>query len=179
MVIALDPGESGLAPYGNFNFFVQFVPVGGAGSFVPAGSDKPAILGAFAEVSGIEASMEHKVIKEGGRNYGTVLRAGPTSFATVILKRGIVEARMLWRWWAAFAGADGATDARPIREHRADVLIGLVRTAKGRREIALGWKLVNAMPVKFRVGDLNARGSEAAVEELHLVCEGLDMEGVT
>ena len=34
------------------------------------------------------------------------------------------------------------------------------------------------MPVKFRVGDLSGRGSEIAIEELHLVHEGLHMVGV-
>jgi hypothetical protein len=34
------------------------------------------------------------------------------------------------------------------------------------------------MPVKFRVGDLSAKGSDVAVEELHLVHEGLEMNGV-
>src|ERR1700722_11604006 len=45
--------------------------------------------GAFAECTGLEATMEPKVIKEGGRNYGAAQRAGGTTFATVILKRGI------------------------------------------------------------------------------------------
>ena len=34
------------------------------------------------------------------------------------------------------------------------------------------------MPVKFRIGDLSARGNEIAIEELHLVHEGLHMVGV-
>ena len=45
--------------------------------------------GAFAECSGLEATMEPKVIKEGGRNYGVAQRAGGITFATVVLKRGI------------------------------------------------------------------------------------------
>ncbi|MCK7481423.1 MAG: phage tail protein [Candidatus Moduliflexus flocculans] len=31
----------------------------------------------------------------------------------------------------------------------------------------------NALPVKFRAGELNARASEVGVEELHIVHEGL------
>jgi phage tail-like protein len=42
----------------------------------------------------------------------------------------------------------------------------------------MGWNLRNAMPVKFRVADLNAKGTDVAVEELHLVHEGLDVAGV-
>jgi hypothetical protein len=32
------------------------------------------------------------------------------------------------------------------------------------------------MPVKFRAGDLSARATDVAIEELHLVHEGLRME---
>jgi hypothetical protein len=34
------------------------------------------------------------------------------------------------------------------------------------------------MPVKFRAGDLNARGTDVAIEELHLAHEGLHMAEV-
>jgi len=37
----------------------------------------------------------------------------------------------------------------------------------------ISWKLVNALPVKFKTADFNARASEVGVEELHLVHEGL------
>ena len=49
----------------------------------------PVCSGAFAECTGLEATMEPKVVKEGGRNYGAAQRAGYTTFATVVLKRGI------------------------------------------------------------------------------------------
>ena len=43
-------------------------------------------------------------------------------------------------------------------------------------EIRLVWRLRNAMPIKFRAGDLNAKGTDVAMEELHLVHEGLRLE---
>jgi len=43
-------------------------------------------------------------------------------------------------------------------------------------EIRAIWRLRNAMPVKFRAGDFNAKGNDVAVEELHLVHEGLALE---
>ena len=52
--------------------------------------------GAFSEVSGLEATMAPKTLREGGRNWGEVQLAGPTSFAPVILKRGITEVADLW-----------------------------------------------------------------------------------
>src|SRR5687768_16739050 len=60
--------------------------------------------GAFAECSGLEATMEPKVIKEGGRNFGPIQRAGPVTFGTVILKRGMTTTRDLWRWFDLTTG---------------------------------------------------------------------------
>jgi phage tail-like protein len=176
MGITIAPGQDMQALYGNFAFYVQFASIPTLWS---SGATDPAMLGAFSEISGIEASMEHKVVREGGYNYGSRMRAGPVTFATVILKRGVTRSQALWRWWAEFAGADSFTDGYP--ERRCDVLIGLIappNSAPGARNVAMGWRLQNAMPVKFRVGDLNAKGSDVAIEELHLVHEGLHVSGV-
>ena len=182
MPMAAKPvGEDTRTPFANFAFQVSIEPA--SGSFAPGKGVKSELIGGFSEISGLEAMMEHKVIRVGGSNYGPQLRAGPVSFGTVVLKRGIVEARHLWRWWSMFAGADGATDARPTLDNRAHVLIGLIRETRssptrGDRRVRLGWRLRYAMPIKFRVADLNAKGSDVAVEELHLAHEGLEMEGV-
>ena len=181
MPIQLPPGEDVAIPYSNFAFHVSMEPVGS--SFAPGKDVDPALLGAFSEISGLEAMMEHKVIKAGGRNYGAYVRTGPVSFGTVVLKRGVVKAQFLWRWWSLFTGADGATDGRPTPMNRGNILIGLIRAmdqgdTKQELKVRLGWRLRDAMPVKFRIGDLNAKGSDVAVEELHLVHEGLEMSGV-
>ena len=39
----------------------------------------------------------------------------------------------------------------------------------------LTWGLARALPVKFKAADLNARGSEVGIEELHLAHEGLSL----
>jgi len=179
MPIAEDPR----IPFGNFAFQVTFEGVDGE-EFAPAGGVDEALFGGFSEISGIEATMEHKVIKVGGRNYGAAVRAGPVTFGTVVMKRGMVRSRHLWRWWSMFAGADGASDARPIKANRCNVVVGLISTIGDDSEedkqpgVRIGWFLRNAMPVKFRAGDLNAKGSEVAIEELHLVHEGIDMLGI-
>ena len=184
MLMTVAEGQDNQILYGNFNFFVQFV---NDPPFGPRGSVDENILGGFSEVSGLEASMEHKVVRQGGDNYGARMLAGPVSFGTVILKRGVARSQTLWRWWAMFAGADDRDDGRPIPANRCDVLIGLIAspdentgkvTTSTVRKVAMGWRLQNAMPVKFRVGDLNAKGSDVAIEELHLVHEGLHVAGV-
>jgi phage tail-like protein len=40
----------------------------------------------------------------------------------------------------------------------------------------LTWKLLRAWPAKYSFGDLNAKGSEVAIEELVLAYERLEME---
>lgn len=167
MSIAIPRGEDSLLPLPGFAFHVSF----SGGAFPPFGRTDPATTGGFSEISGLEATMEPKVIRAGGINYGAVQRPGAVTFATVVMKRGIVESRHLWAWWSLFAGADRAPNGGWSRANRCDVHIALIRD----RRAVLGWTLQKAMPVKFRVGDLNARGTEVAVEELHLVHEGLHM----
>ncbi len=120
--------------------------------------------GAFAECSGLEASMEPKVIKEGGRNWGVVQRAGRTAFATLILKRGMTSSRDLWTWYE-FVGSGKYA-------HRMNAVVTMFDNAG---KAMLGWKLSNALPVKFKAADLNAKGGDVAVEELHLAHEGLSL----
>jgi phage tail-like protein len=146
-----------------FNFEVEFAERK-LGTAV-AGGAVPVCSGAFAECTGLEATMEPKVIKEGGNDYGAIQRAGPVTFATVILKRGVTTSRDLWTWF------DLAT-AQGKFAHRMDVTIHV----RNRAETPLiSWKLSRAMPVKFKAADLNARATEVGIEELHLAHEGLSL----
>jgi phage tail-like protein len=108
--------------------------------------------------------MEPKVIKEGGRNYGAAQRAGPVTFATVILKRGMTTTRDLWSWFEMVSGGAYA--------HRLSAYITM-------NDIAglpvMTWKLTNVMPVKFKSADLNAKGTDVGIEELHLAHEGISL----
>jgi phage tail-like protein len=196
MAFSHPQGEDPRIPFGNFAFHVNFETLASnAPSRTATAIFKDPLWGGFSEISGLEASMEHKVIKEGGRNYGTLMRAGQTTFGTVILKRGIISSRHLWAWWSFFAGADLSHDAVPTKYNRCNLLIGLTRrTLKSPEERKkpetdksgtktrqytdhhVAWRLRNVMPVKFKVGDFNAKGTDVAVEELHVVHEGLDME---
>lgn len=172
MPVSIPDGQDMLTPLAGFNFHVTFK----TGN--PAFADVPdEIAGGFSEVSGIEATMEPRLIKVGGRNYGAIQRPGPVSFSTVVLKRGIVsEWRHLWAWWSLISGATGGegTNGGWSQASRTDVTIAILF----QRQAMVAWTLINAMPIKFRVGDLNARTAEVAIEELHLTHEGLRMEPV-
>lgn len=156
-----DPSEAKGAPFGVFNFHVSF-----SSDAVEAGAGAESAelcQGAFAELTGLEATMEPRVVREGGRNWGAHQRPGPVSFATVVLKRGITRSRDLW-WWFELLGK-GSYAARMKAEIE-------LRDVRGERVMA--WSLRRAMPVKFKTADLNAKGSDVGVEELHIVHEGLE-----
>jgi phage tail-like protein len=116
----------------------------------------------FAECTGLEATMEAKSIKEGGRNYGTAQRAGGVTFATVVLKRGVSENRDLWKMFNGISCGQV--------NNRLQVTITLL---DGTMQPILRWQLIHAMPVKFKFADFNAKGTEVGIEELHFVHEGL------
>jgi phage tail-like protein len=151
-------------PYQTFRFHVHFTvdPLdGGEGE----GTAQAICNGAFSECTGLEATMEAKVIKEGGRNYGAAQRAGSVTFATVVLKRGLTTTRDMWTWF------DLVTNQHAFARRLAATIN--VYDHSGRAVLA--WRLSHAIPVKFKGADLNARGTEVGVEELHLVHEGLTM----
>jgi len=118
--------------------------------------------GAFAECTGLEASMEVKTIKEGGRNYGAAQRAGGTTFATVVLKRGISTNRNLFQIFNSVSAG--------LFAPRLQVIINVCDVDGS---ALMAWQLDRALPVKFRFADLNAKSTEIGIEELHLVHEGL------
>jgi phage tail-like protein len=122
----------------------------------------PVCSGAFAECTGLEATMEPKTIKEGGRNYGAAQRAGITTFATVVLKRGISSDQTLFQIFNS--------SATTMFAPRLQVVIN-VCDVDG--TAVLAWQLDRAMPIKYKFSDLNAKNSEVGIEELHLVHEGL------
>ena len=121
--------------------------------------------GSFSECTGLEATMEPKVIKEGGHNYGHIQRVGQVSFSTVILKRGMTNNHDLWHWYNMITSGGYA--------HRLLVKIKIQDMAG---KPVMAWTLYRAMPVKFKAADLNARNNEIGIEELHLVHEGLQLE---
>ncbi|WP_157270194.1 phage tail protein [Azohydromonas aeria] len=167
-------------PLFGLRFAVAFTrePIAARGGGSGAGGEEPLCRGAFSEVTGLDASMEARTIKEGGANYGAHQRAGPVSFGTVVMKRGMTAERDLWNWWGLVAGggtSDGRQRPNGAFAYRLTVRITLLDLDGTPR---LKWRLERALPVKFKTADFNARGAEVGIEELHLVHEGLFMEAV-
>jgi phage tail-like protein len=158
-----------LAPLVALCFDVEFKEHGLARGAEP-GAAVALCSGSFAECTGLEATMEPKVINEGGRNAGSAQRVGRVSYGTVVLKRGVTSNRHLWHWWKLVSGGSSA--------YRLTATITLRGPAvesggAGGGPVQWRWQLRHCLPVKFKAPDLNARGSDVAIEELHLAHEGL------
>lgn len=131
--------------------------------------------GMFSEVSGLEATMTPKAVTEGGRNWGEIQLAGPTKFAPIVLKRGMTEINDLYDWF----------DVTTRQANYAWRLTGRIEVydtnpdAQGNRTARFSWVLNNAMAVKFKGADLSSTASQVAIEELHLVHEGMTLERPT
>src|SRR6266702_7131110 len=85
-----------------------------------------------------------------------------SDLATVILKRGMTSTRDLWKWFQMVGGGGYA--------YRLSAEIAMQDPAG---KTVLTWGLDNCLPVKFKAADLNAKGTEVGIEELHLAHEGL------
>lgn len=152
------------APLFGFKFAVSFRQENIPGK---SGSKVELCAGSFSEITGLEVTMTPKTIAEGGLNYGANQRAGTVDFATVVMKRGMTKSRDAWRWFEL-------VNLKGSSAYRLNVLIQMFDS---NNLPVLTWRLVRALPVKYKMADLVAnRSNEVAIEELHLVHEGLELE---
>ena len=151
-------------PFQVFNFEVTFAELDLAND-QESPDQQELCSAAFSEVTGLEATMEPKVIKEGGRNFGAVQRVGQVSFATVILKRGMTTELDLWNWFELVAGGR--------YQKRMNAYVKVLDPA--RKQVVRTWKLHRALAIKFKTPDLNASSTSVGIEELHLTHEGLEL----
>jgi len=162
--------SEGRDPFQLFRFEVEFLRTRTTQTQGAAGANVALCSGSFSECTGLEATMEPKVIKSGGANYGAFQRVGPVTFATVILKRGITTSRDLWAWFSQVT-------VKAQSAFRLDVRIVVKAPGTTPEPVtAFVVRLHRALPVKLKVGDMNARSTEIGIEELHLAHEGLVIE---
>lgn len=157
----------------NFNFEVSFDKASGR----PADSDK-LCDGGFQDVSGLEVQMDVQEYEEGGRNDGTVQRIGRAKYSPLVLKRGMFTPTEgsdkgkadseLWQWFQHVVSG-----ARPARRYNGSVIVW-----DQARKPVVSWRFTRALPSKIVGPQLNARTGEIAIEELHLVHEGLALGGL-
>lgn len=146
-----------------------FVPFRFKVSLFLGDSNEPLCEGAFSEASGFEATMAPKTVKEGGSNWGEVQLAGTTTFAPVVLKRGVTGVTDLWTWF-------DVVTRQANYALRYTARIEVLSPESNSAEAVLIWTLANAMPTRFKGPDLSGTATQVAVEELTLVHEGLSLE---
>ena len=129
--------------------------------------------GYFSECSGLELEADIKEYQEGGRNDAVVRRVGRAKLSPIVLKRGMFVPTpggsadtAIWDWITRmFEGR------LPIPRYS-----GLVQVfaANGVRTVGR-WEFYNGLPSKVVGPALNARTGEIAIEELHILHEGLKL----
>ena len=141
-----------------FNFIVS-IQLGDA-------TTDPLCDAAFAECSGLEVVMDVKKIREGGNNVGPVQLAGPTSYGTLSLKRGMTRSLDLWDWVERVARDDG-------RSLRATCEVEML--PMDRSDPVLTFVLTGCLPTKIKAPALNALSGQVAIEELDIAYESLHL----
>lgn len=144
-------------PYSAFNYIVALGGKQGDGS-------DGTIVGGFSDVSGIGMDVNYAEYRNGNEKFNTVRKVPNThKLDDVTLKRGLVGSDDLFEWIKTVR--DGKADPR-------QVTITLLDEA---RQPVVMWALRNAQPKKWTGPTLAAKGGgEVAMEELHLVHEGIE-----
>jgi len=130
------------------------------------GLTNPLCEAAFSECDGIEMTMEAKTVREGGNNQWQHHLAGPVSYGTLTLKRGMTSNIDLWRWLEVASGRQG----------RGKTARGEVVMLDGAQRPTLYVELEDCLPIKFRAPSLSAKDGLVAIEELQLLYSTLKLK---
>ena len=146
-------------PYGAFNFIVTLGNAQGDGS-------EGTIIGGFSDVSGLGVDVNYSEYRNGNERFNTVRKIPNThKVDDVTLKRGVVGSDDLYAWLKTVR--DGEAEPRSV---------SIVLLDEARNAVAT-WVLRNAQPKKWTGPTLAAKGGgETAMEELSLVCEGIEYQ---
>ena len=142
--------ESVQFPVPGFRFSVR---IAGAGN-----NDADA---SFQEISGISTEVPVEEIQEGGENRFVHRVPQPLKYSNLVLKRGVVnESSGLTEWCKRTINSGFATHV----ELKNVVITLLSDTNKP----ILTWTFINAYPVKWDPGDLNAEESKLVIESMEI-----------
>jgi phage tail-like protein len=142
-------------PYGAFNYLVSL----GTG-------DEATVVAGFSDVSGLGSEISYSEYRNGNEKVNTVRKVANTfKNDDITLKRGLIGSTDLFDWLKSVR--EGGHDPR-------SVTITLLDEA---RQPVATFRLANAQPKKWVGPTLAAKGgADVAMEELHLVHEGIDYQ---
>lgn len=113
---------------------------------------------AFQEVSGIDPKVDIEEVVEGGLNSHVHQLPGVTKHSNLVLKRGYVTKASALAQWAM--QSVGSTLGSPIQVQTLNIhLLG----SDGQPLVT--WTFMNAWPVKWEVGALDASNSNAVLTQ--------------
>ena len=120
--------------------------------------------GHFTECSGAGVKVHPVRYREGGAGQIVHVMPGPVEYSNVRLKYGLTASQDLWTWLMT------AVQGRVERKNVSILLLD----SDGTTEV-MRWNLINAWPSEWHGTMLNALSREAAIAELELVYERLEM----
>lgn len=146
-------------PFTTFNFNVSIM--------LGDQSTDPLCEAAFAECGGLEVANGVKTIREGGNNNRPIHLAGPISYGTLSLKRGMTASFDLWDWFDRVT-RDGERHLRATCEVE-------MLSPSGSNSVAT-FVLTGCLPVKLKAPGLNAQTGAVAIEEMEIAYEMLTLD---
>jgi phage tail-like protein len=136
-------------PFKNFNFLVEIDGIAQAG---------------FSECTGLRLEVDVIEYREGGERSSVRKLPGLAKVGDITLKRGVTISNELQAWFES------------VRNGVADRRNGAIVLLDDERKPVVRWKFFKAFPRKWEGPDLDAKGSDVAIETLTLSCEGLERE---
>ena len=133
-------------PLPSFNFLVIVTGVSDDGSDV---------LGAFSEVSGLEASLPAIKYRTGAETITEHQIPGKVEYPNIVCKKGSTGDIRFWNW----------------------IVEGAVVLLDENRQEYLRYTFSRAWPTKFTGPSLNANTNDIALETLEIAHEGLRVDG--
>ena len=124
------------------------------------------LVGAFSEVSGLQVEVDVHEYREGGLNKYPHKLAGPIKYPNLVLKHGLMEAKVLWEWQQQIVHGNIQ------RNNGSIILMDQAGNEKWR------WNFRAAYPVRWSGPDLRAGTAEVALETLELSHRGLTTEKI-
>jgi phage tail-like protein len=138
-------------PFTAFNFSVEITV-----------DSSPLVNAAFSECDGLELNQDIKTIREGGNNAAQIRLAGPTTFGTLTLKRGLTASFDIWDWFKRTQDDPSVT---------ADATVALL--AEDSTTERARFVLTGCRPLKLKAPAMNAKDGMVAVEELQVAYQTL------
>jgi len=141
-------------PYGNQHFLVDL------------GDGNEGAAAGFSEIVLPDIAIDVIEYRNGNdKESGTHKLTGLARYDNVILRRGIIGSLNLYGWINQVRNGDANAKRTVTITLLAEDLTAV-----------LTWKLLRAWPVKYSFRDLNAKGTDVAIEQLVLAYERLEME---